>query len=355
MSRFLSPLLDRLTPYVPGEQPRDRRYVKLNTNESPFPPAPGVLEAVDRAALEGLNRYPDPAAAALEAALAARFGLRPAQALATNGSDEALAFCMRAFCDASRPPCFADVTYGFYAVLACAQRLEPVVRPLDERFRVRVEDYLDAPGPVFLANPNAPSGLFLPLSDVERIVRANPDLPVIVDEAYVDFGGQSAAGLIDRYANLLVVQTFSKSRNLAGVRIGFALGQEEILSDLRACKNAFNPYSLDSLALRIGEAAVRDEAYLRRCTEEIVRTREAFLQALRSRGFTGNDSAANFVFVRHPRLSGRAYYEALREKGVLVRYFEGPRTRDFVRITVGTPEDMRALLAATDAIEEENR
>lgn len=350
MSRYLSPRLASLTPYTPGEQPRDAQYIKLNTNESPFPPAPGVMEAITRAEVEKLCLYSDPTARALEDAIAARYGVSPAQVIAGNGSDEILAFAFQAFCDAETGVCFPDITYGFYRVFAQLYGINALEIPLTDAFAVEPEAYGGLGRTLFLANPNAPTGLSLPLADIEGIVQKNPDHVVVIDEAYVDFGGESAVSLIPRYDNLLVVMTFSKSRNLAGARIGFALGQQPLIADLRAIKYSFNPYSLNRLSILAGAAAMADDAYQVQCTQSIIRTRGWTARQLRARGFHFTDSRANFLFASPVRLSGEAYYRRLKEKGVLVRHFAGPRIKDYVRITIGTQAQMQALVDATDAI-----
>jgi len=351
MSRFLIPRLSTLDAYVPGEQPRGRTFIKLNTNESPFPPAPGALEAISRAETERLNLYPDPNASALEEAIAARFRLPRTQVIAGNGSDELLAFCFQAFCGGV---CFADITYGLYTVLAKLYGADAREIPLADDFRLVPEDYDGAGRTVFLANPNAPTGLYLPPSQVEHILRKNPDSLVIVDEAYIDFGGESAAPLLARYDNLLIVQTFSKSRSLAGARIAFALGSTALIDDLRRVKFSFNPYSLSRLAIVAGAAAMADEPYFAACTQAVIETRAFAASEFRARGFDVADSVANFLFVRPPCLTGRKYTEELRARGVLVRHFAKPRIDSFVRITIGTPEQMRALLDATDNYLEES-
>ncbi|MCL1965520.1 MAG: histidinol-phosphate transaminase [Firmicutes bacterium] len=355
MSRFLSDRFAALTPYVPGEQPRDQRYIKLNTNESPYPPAIGVLEAVSRAEVSRLNLYSDPTARELESAIAAFYGVNAEQVMATNGSDEALAFCFQAFCDQKTGACFPDITYGFYEVFARLYGVPAKVIPLDEQFRVTPALYRGAGGTIFLANPNAPTGIALPLAAVEEIARQNPNTLLVVDEAYVDFGGESAVPLIGRYDNVLVVMTCSKSRNLAGGRVGFVLGSADVIRDLRKIKYSFNPYNLNRLSLLAGAAALRDEAYFRACVNTIMETRAWAARALGERGFEVLDSRTNFVFAKPVRLGGKAYYEGLKAAGVLVRHFDAPRVRDFVRISIGTPEEMRALLDATDRLWEEKR
>lgn len=353
MGRFLSARLSSLAPYTPGEQPEGSIMIKLNTNESPYPPAPGVMEAVTYAEVERLNRYPDPSARVLEEAIAVRYDLRPNQVIAGNGSDEILAFCFQAFCDTQAPPCFADVTYGFYQALTKLYGLTPKILPLDKNFAIVPENYYDAGGTIFLANPNAPTGLYLPLDKIEAILRNNPGNLVVVDEAYVHFGGESAAKLIDSFDNLLVVNTFSKSHNLAGARIGYALGQRGIIDDLRKIKYSFHPYNLSRLSIVAGVAAMGDTAYFKKCTGAIRETRAWTAEALASRGFTVTASETNFVFVKPPKISARAYYEELKDRGILVRHFNGERVCDWVRISIGTAEQMRALVQATDRILEE--
>lgn len=353
MSRYLSARFAGMEPYVPGEQPQNRQYVKLNTNESPFPPSPAVLDAVSRDEAERLNLYPDPDTRIAADAIAANFGMKRENVLLGNGSDELLSFCFQAFCDAQTPACFADITYGFYEVFARVLCMPSRIIPLDDGLRIRPSDYLHANGTIFLANPNAPTGQALPLSDIEAILRGNPDNVVIVDEAYVDFGAQSAVSLIGRYENLVVIQTMSKSRNLAGARLGFALADTALITDLNSMKFSFNPYNVNRLSLLAAEAAIRDTDYFKSCTDEIKRVRAFTTAELSNRGFTVLPSSANFVFAKPVSLGGGAYYRALKEKGVLVRHFEKPRIKNYVRITIGTEEQMLSLLRATDQIWEE--
>lgn len=350
MSRFFSARLTALAPYTPGEQPRDMQYVKLNTNESPFPPAPGVIQAISAAEVSRLNLYSDPTARIFEDALAARYGLTPEEVIAGNGSDEILAFAFQAFCDDARGVCFADISYGFYPVYAQLYGINALALPLLDDFAVDPTAYHGVGRTIFLANPNAPTGLALPLSDVEGIVRANPDSVVVIDEAYVDFGGESAVPLIGSYPNLLVIQTFSKARQLAGARIGYALGQPPLIDDLRRVKYSFNPYNVNRLSQLAGRAALDDEPYFAGCIAETVKTREETKAQLKGRGFTVTDSRANFLFARPPGIGGGAFYRALKAGGVLVRHFDAPRIREYVRITIGSPAQMQALLEATDAI-----
>lgn len=353
MSRFLSGRLADLVPYVPGEQPQDQPYVKLNTNENPYPPAPGVLAAVDREAVSKLNLYSDPTAGRLEEAIAARHGLSREQVIAGNGSDEILVFCFQAFCDKRTGAAFPDITYGFYKVYAQLFGIDARIVPLDAAFRVIPADYDRMGRTIFLANPNAPTGLCLPLSDVERVVSGNPQSLVVVDEAYVDFGGESAVSLLEKYDNLLVVKTFSKSHNLAGARVGYALSSAPLIDDLRKIKYSTNPYNLNRLSLLAGEAAMRDERYFLNCARKVIETREWTKRMLVSRGFSVTESKANFLFASAGRMDGQTYYERLKARGVLVRFFSGPRTKDWVRITIGTQAQMQALLDATDAVLQE--
>ncbi len=353
MSRYLSSRFAGMAPYVPGEQPQDKQYVKLNTNESPFPPAPGVLDAISRAEAQRLNLYPDPDTRTAADNIAAYYGVKRENVLLGNGSDELLSFCFQAFCDAETPACFADITYGFYEVFARVLCMPSHILPLDDELRIRPSDYMPANGTIFIANPNAPTGQALPLSDIEAILGSNPDNVVIVDEAYVDFGAQSAISLIGRYQNLVVIQTMSKSRNLAGARLGFALADAALITDLNSMKFSFNPYNINRLSLLAAEAAIRDTDYFKSCTDEIKRVRAFTTGELTQRGFTVLPSFANFVFAKPNRIEGGAYYHALKQKGLLVRHFEKPRIRDYVRISIGTEEQMLSLLRATDEIWEE--
>ena len=344
MSRFLSPEAARLAPYTPGEQPQDQRYVKLNTNESPFPPSPRVLEALSRAEAEKLNLYSDPACGALVRALAGRYGLRPENVVAGNGSDEILAFAFRAFCGTGRGLAYADVTYGFYKSQVALFGLDARIVPLREDFTLRVDDYMDFPGTIVIANPNAPTGVALPPSDIRRLLEADPDRVVIVDEAYVDFGAESCVPLIGSYDNLLVVQTMSKSRSLAGGRVGYAFGSAELISALNRVKYSFNPYNVNRLSIIAGAAAVEDEAYFQTCCAAIRENRAWAAEALERLGFTVLPSSANFLFAKSDRISGEDLYRRLKEHGVLVRWWaDAPRIRDYVRITVGSREQMELL------------
>ena len=349
MSRFLDSRLSGLTPYVPGEQPKGiEGLIKLNTNESPFPPSPRAVAAVSEAEVKDLRLYPDPECSALVGAIAEEFGVSADQVAIGNGSDELLAFCFHGLCP--RGAAFPDITYGFYPVFCEMFGVSQTVVPLKDDFTVAPEDYAGIRGTVFLANPNAPTGMFLPLSGVEELLEQDPDRLVVVDEAYVDFGGESALELLPDHSNLLVVRTFSKSRQLAGGRLAFAIGGAELIADINTMKFSFNPYSANRIALIAGEQAVRDTKYFEECRAEIIENRIYTEVSLRGLGFTVTDSRTNFVFAAPPKIGGRRYYEELRERGILVRHFDKDRIRGYVRITIGTRQQMEALISATKEI-----
>lgn len=350
MSRFLSPKLEAVTPYTPGEQPQDQKYIKLNTNESPYPPSPAVLDAVSRAEVEKLRLYSDPACAELLSTAAEHFGLKPEQIMPGNGSDENLFFALRAFCDETHPLAYADITYGCYGVWCGLMHIPSHIIPLKEDFTLDPVDYYGLNETIVIANPNAPTGLALPRSAIEGILKANPDSVVIVDEAYVDFGGESCVPLIDKYDNLLVVQTFSKSRQLAGARLGLAMGNATLIADLNRVKFSLNPYNINRLTLKAGKAALEDTAYFDKTRTAIQNTRTQTKQKLEERGFRVLDSRSNFLFASTSRKDGGTLYKELKKKGVLVRHFDAPSIADWLRITIGTPEDMGALLRALDEI-----
>lgn len=346
MSQFLNGALRRLTPYTPGEQPRNQAYIKLNTNESPYPPSPGVLAALNRAEGENLRLYSDPEAVELREALAARYGVERENVFVANGSDEALSFAFLAYAADGRGVAFPDISYGFYAVFARLYGIPVRQVPLRADFRLVPEDYNHLHRTIVLANPNAPTGLALSRDEVEGIVRANPDAVVVVDEAYVDFGAESCVPLIGEYDNLLVVQTMSKSRSLAGGRVGFAIGCPALIEDLNRVKYSFNPYNVNRMSMAAATAAMEDTDYFTRCCAAIRENRAWTASTLEALGFSVLPSAANFLFAKHPRLEGQALYQGLKARGILVRWFDGPRTRDFVRITVGSRPQMEALSAA---------
>lgn len=343
MSVFLSAQFSDLEPYVPGEQPRDRRYLKLNTNESPFPPSPKAVEYA-REAAKGLNLYSDPTCLRFREALAAHFGLGTDEVTVTNGSDEGLYFAFSAYCDSEKPAVFPDITYGFYPVFAKRLKIPYREIPVKEDFSIDPADYMTDSATVVIANPNALTGLLLPLDAIASIAEGNPHQAVVIDEAYVDFGNESAVSLVHRYPNLLVTGTFSKSRSLAGGRLGFLAGNRELIADIEKLRYSFNPYNVNSMTLAAGIGALEDEAYTRHNCREIVENREALKTQLKELGFTVTDSKANFVFAAHPALPGGALYEKLKEKGVLVRHFSSERIRDYSRITIGTKEQMNVLV-----------
>ncbi len=344
MSKFLSREAGRLAPYTPGEQPQDQQYIKLNTNESPFPPSPKVVKALSRAELLKLNLYSDPTCGQLVEAIAKRYELQPENVLTGNGSDEILAFAFRAFCGEGKPLAYADITYGFYKSQVALFGLEAKVVPLREDFALNVDDYMDFPGTIVIANPNAPTGMTVPRSDIQRLLEADPDRVVIVDEAYVDFGGESCVPMIYRYDNLLVVQTMSKSRSLAGGRVGFALGSPALISALNRVKYSFNPYNVNRLSIIAGAVAVEDEPYFQTCTAAVQNNRAWTVRELEELGFTVLPSSANFIFAKSDRLPGGELYRKLKENGILVRWFDADRIRDYVRITIGSLEQMTALV-----------
>ncbi len=343
MSRFFSSRYDSLVPYTPGEQPRDMQYIKLNTNESPFPPSPSVIEALS-CEWEKLRLYSDPECTELRNELAALYGIKPSQVLFTNGSDEALNLAFMAFADEKHMLAFPDITYGFYTVFAALNNIPYEEIPLKNDFTVDVRDYINCKKTVVIANPNAPTGLCLPLDDIARIADSNPENVVIVDEAYVDFGGDSAVKLINTFENLLVIQTFSKSRSMAGARLGFAVGNERLIADLNTLKYSTNPYNVNRLTAAAGLAALKDNGYYMANCRKIIKTRGETTAALRALGFEVIDSCTNFVFARHKAIGGRELYLELKKRGILVRQFEKPRINDYIRITIGTDEQMTAFI-----------
>ena len=353
MSRFISKEADALAPYTPGEQPQDQQYIKLNTNESPFPPSPKVMKALTRAEVLKLNLYSDPTCAALNAAIAKHFELQPENVLSGNGSDEVLAFAFRAFCGEGKGVAFADITYGFYKSQVALFGLEATHIPLREDFTLNVDDYMDFPGTIVIANPNAPTGIAVPRTDIQRLLEADPDRVVIVDEAYVDFGAESCVPMIFRYDNLLVVQTMSKSRSLAGGRVGYALGSPALIEALNRVKYSFHPYNVNRLSMLAGAAAVEDDAYFQKCTAAVAGNREWTRKELEALGFTVLPSSANFLFAKRDSIPGGELYRRLKENGILVRWFDADRIRDYVRITIGSLEQMVALVDQLDQMMQE--
>ena len=346
MSRFLVDRLQTLAPYVPGEQPRDQQYVKLNTNESPFPPSPRVVEALNRQIISRLNLYPDPLAKTLCEAIADEYGLAPQNVFVGNGSDEVLAFAFMAYGD-ERGFAFPQISYGFYPVYARLYSLPALTVALNKDFTIPAEKFCSLGKPVAIANPNAPTSLAMPLKEIERILNTNPNSVVLIDEAYIDYGGEPCLPLLSRYPNLLIVRTYSKSRSLAGGRLGYALSSKEIIDDLNRIKYSFNPYSINSLTLLAGIEAMRDRQYFQKCVAAVTAQRKQTTADLRALGFTVQNSASNFLFASPPGMTGETYYKRLKQKGVLVRYFDHPLLTDYVRITVGSAEQMNVLLEKT--------
>jgi len=399
MSRFLSKASESLLPYTPGEQPQGRKFIKLNTNECPYPPSPKVAEAIlagyeeiaagcgtagaagraekadcgcdagateagkmaEKAAqimppeLANLRLYSDPEERVLVEAIAAHYGVGTNQVIAGNGSDEILGFAFRAFCDSEAPMQFADLTYGFYPALCGLYGIPFRVVPLEEDFTLNIEPYKNCGNNVIIANPNAPTGMNLPLSAIEEVAASNPDRVVMVDEAYVDFGGESCVSLLPKYENLVIIQTFSKSRSLAGARVGFAIANPELIADMNRIKYSFNPYNVNRLSILAGAAAMRDWDYTKECTGRICKTREKTTEALRALGFTVLDSKTNFIFAKSGDMPGKVYFDGLREAGILVRRWDSERIKDYVRISIGSEEEMETFVEETKKLVEAAR
>ena len=349
MSKFFSPKYSSLVPYTPGEQPKDRKFIKLNTNESPFPPSMGVIEAASHEAAS-LQLYSDPEVADATKALAELYGVGKENVILTNGSDEVLYFAFMAFSDESRPLIFPDITYGFYKVFAELIGTPFKEIPLSADLQINTADYIGAGKTIVIANPNAPTGIALSLDVIEQIVSSNPDNVVIIDEAYVDFGGESAIPLTKKYKNLLVTGTFSKSRSLAGARLGFGIGNAELIADLMTLKYSTNPYNVNRMTAAAGYAAIKDNGYYMDNCKKIIENREYTARELSALGFSLTDSRTNFVFAKSDEISGEELYKKLRERGILVRHFSSPRICEFNRITIGTREQMEALISAVTEI-----
>lgn len=349
MSKFWSPFVKELVPYVPGEQPKIANLVKLNTNENPYGPSPKAIAAMQAELGDSLRLYPDPNSDRLKQSVADHYGVSTAQVFVGNGSDEVLAHIFHGLFQHGRPLLFPDVTYSFYPVYCGLYGIPFEAVPLDEQFQIRVEDYARPNGGIIFPNPNAPTGCLLTLDAVEALLNGSPDSVVVVDEAYIDFGGESAIALVDRYPNLLVTQTLSKSRSLAGLRVGLAVGHPELIEALERIKNSFNSYPLDRMAIAGAAAAFDDRAWFDETRQRVIHSREQLVAALEARGFEVLPSAANFVFARHPGKDAAGIAAGLREKGVIVRHFKQARIAQFLRITIGTPEQNQALLDALDA------
>ena len=349
MKEFWSKRIRNITPYTPGEQPKDRQFIKLNTNECPYPPSDEVENAI-REAAKGIQLYPDPECTQLRAAIAKREGLKPEQVFCGNGSDEILAFAFQAFFDPDREVVFPEVTYSFYPVYIDFFGLRCREIPMNPDFTIPINLLCGNNGGVVLANPNAPTGIAVGLDAVEKILRANPDVVVIVDEAYVDFGADSAVRLIDKYPNLLVVQTASKSRALAGLRVGWAMGDENLIAALRCVRDSVNSYTVDRLAQAGAAAAIEDEGFFQMARKLVISDREWTAQALRSRCFMVLPSHANFLFVRHPEYTGRELLDGLRERGILVRWWDRRLIENWLRVSIGNRKEMESLVQALDEL-----
>lgn len=334
----------KVVPYTPGEQPKIKNIIKLNTNENPYPPAPEVAKALNSFSTDILRLYPDPAVLELVHAIAEYHGLTDEQVFVGVGSDDVLAVSFLTFFNSKKPLLFPDITYSFYDVWAELFQIPYETIPLDDAFRLQPEDYKRENGGIIFPNPNAPTGCLLPLASVEEIIEANQDVVVIVDEAYIDFGGVSAESLLSKYENLLVVRTFSKSRSMAGNRIGYALGSPKLIRYLNDVKYSFNSYTMDSITIKCGVASIGNEAYFKAICHKIITTREWTKTELKKLGFTFPDSASNFLFVSHERIPAKELFTALREAGIIVRYFDKPRIRNYLRITIGTEKEMQSLI-----------
>jgi len=343
MSKYFSGRFSSLTPYVPGEQPRDMQYIKLNTNESPYPPAPAVAEAAAREA-ERLQLYSDPECLELRNLMAERYQVKPENVVFGNGSDEILDLAFQAFADEAHPLAFADITYGFYPVFAQKNRIPYTEIPLKNDFTIDPEDYRGFPGTIVLANPNAPTGINLPLSVLEPLIAENPERVVIVDEAYVDFGGESAIPMTKKYPNLLAVGTFSKSRSMAGGRLGFAIGNAALIADIETLRYSLNPYNVNRMTAAAGAAILKhDDYYMENC-KKIMDTQAWTTQQLQMLGFQVLPSCTNFVFAGSDKLDGETLYRELKQRGILIRHFSLERIKNYNRITIGTPEQMETLI-----------
>ena len=350
MSKFWSPFVKDLVPYVPGEQPKLAKLVKLNTNENPYGPSPKAIAAMQAEVNDNLRLYPDPNSDRLKQAVADYYGVQTSQVFVGNGSDEVLAHAFHGLFQHGQPLLFPDISYSFYPVYCGLYGIDSVQVPLDEQFQIRVEDYVRPNGGIIFPNPKAPTGCPLALDAIERLLKANPDTVVLVDEAYIDFGGETAISLVDKYPNLLVSQTLSKSRSLAGLRVGIAVGHPDLIEALERIKNSFNSYPLDRIAIAGAAAAFADKAYFQQTCQQVIDNREVVVAGLEKLGFAVLPSAANFVFARHPEKDAATLAAGLREQGVIVRHFKQQRIAQFLRITIGTPEQNQALLDALHSL-----
>lgn len=346
MSQYWTDIVHQLDPYVPGEQPQDMQYIKLNTNENPYPPSPAIAKVILGFSIDNLRRYPDPESTKLTQALASYHGVDANQVFIGNGSDEVLAHSFQAFFKQSLPLLFPDISYSFYPVYCGLYQIDYQLIALNSNFDIDIQDYRIANGGIIIPNPNAPTGIALGPEAIKDLLNHNPDSVVIIDEAYVDFGAYSATSLIAEHPNLLVIQTFSKSRSLAGLRLGYAMGQADLIDGLNRVKNSFNSYPIDSIASAIALASVQDDAYFKSCTERVITTRNYLTIRLNNLGFKVLPSSSNFVFVSHETRNAAELYLQLKQKGILVRHFKSERISNYLRITIGTDEESNALIAA---------
>ena len=353
MSKFLTEKYKKLKPYTPGEQPKEKKYVKLNTNESPFPPSANAIKLAGREA-ERLMLYSDPECREVGELLAKTYGVDYSNVILTNGSDEVLNFAFMAYCDEKTPALFADITYGFYKVFANVNNLPYCEIPLTEDFKINTDDYIGIKGTVFIANPNAPTGIALKVSEIEKILESDKDRIVVIDEAYVDFGAESCIPLINKYDNLIVTGTFSKSRSMAGARLGFGIASAALIEDLTRIRYSTNPYNVNRMSAAAGVGALMDKEYFEENCKKIIENRSFTERELKALGFEFTRSSANFIFAKHGRISGEKLYLELKEKGVLVRHFTAPRITEYNRITIGSREEMQILVSKIKEILEEN-
>lgn len=350
MTKFLSSHYSHLSPYTPGPHPKDRKYIKLNQNESPYPPSPMVKKALSDSLIDSLCKYEDPFCLELREAIADTYHLSSDQIFVGNGSDEVMAFMFQAFFDENKGVAFTDITYDFYQCYCKTYNVNYEIIPLLDDFSYDLDAFMKTKKSILLANPNAPTGLIIPLTDIERLLQSNPNRLVMIDEAYVDFNNPSCIPLLSKYENLIVLQTFSKSRNLAAGRIGFAAASKEIIDDMRALKFSFSPFNLSSLSIAAGTAAARDTQYLKECISQTVSIRDMFTKGMKEMGFTCPESHTNFIFVTHPDICAEDYWQALKEKGILTRWFNQPRIKNYLRISMGTKEEMEHVLSVTKEI-----
>lgn len=340
----------RVEPYIPGEQPKDKGIIKLNTNENPYPPADGVIKALKDYNADNLRLYPDPSSEELVNAIADRYGVKPSQVFVGVGSDDVISMSFMTFFNSDKPIIFPDITYSFYDVWAKVYNIPYETKPLDENFRINPDDYIGENGGIIFPNPNAPTGVYESLDKIESIIKANPDVIVMIDEAYIDFGGVSCIPLLKKYDNLLVIQTFSKSRSLAGARIGFAIGNERLIKYLNDVKFSVNSYTMNSLTQKIGVEAVKDERYFVETVNKIIQTRERTKIKLKELGFTFPDSKSNFIFASHPDKPASEIFEELKRRKIFVRYWDKPRINNYLRITIGTNKEMDIFFEALEDI-----